>query len=96
MSGELQAWGGGGIHRYSKDTVRAVSGIAATVPVAQAKVKAKGRVAEFTLWEITSLKRTQAELEQRNPDCAEALALIVNTCIASMAQTVAHYSSELD
>lgn len=44
----------------------------------------------------TYFNAVQYEIEARNPDAADAIALIVNTTIQSIARSVAQVCNELD
>lgn len=64
------------------------------VEMQQVKIGAKTRVAEFAMWEVVDIKTVQRQLEQQQPDAAEALALIANTALHSIARSVAHYCGD--
>ncbi len=80
------------VHREAQ---RAIRGIRSSVQVTAAIVRAKAVVGEFAVNEVVYLKSVQREIEQRNPDAADAVALIINTTISSIARDVAQFGSEL-
>jgi hypothetical protein len=95
MSNEVTRYGGGLIPT-PRPAARAVARIAGDVHVEQATLRAKARVGEFAVNEVTYLKAVQREIETRNPDAADAVALIINTTVQSMARSVAQFCNELD
>lgn len=64
------------------------------VEMEKVRIGAKTRVAEFAMWEVVDIKTVQQKLEQQQPDAAEALALIANTALHSIARSVAHYCGD--
>jgi len=70
--------------------------VAGAVHVEQAIIRAKARIGEFAINEVAYLKAVQRELEHANTDAGDAIALIVNTTISSIARSVAQFGSELD
>jgi hypothetical protein len=78
-----------------RDTLRAIAQVGGAVQVEQAIIRGKGRVGEFAIHEVMYLKGVQRELESRNPDAADAIALIVNVTISAIAREVAQFGSEL-
>jgi hypothetical protein len=78
-----------------RETRQALSRLGGAVQVQQAIIRAKSCVGEFATNEVVYLKSMQREIEQRNPDAADAVALIINTTITSIARDVAQFGSEL-
>lgn len=78
-----------------RESDRALARIGGAVRVEQGVIRAKAVVGEFAVNEVTYLKAVQKEFETRNPDAAEAVALIINTTVASIARDVAQFGSEL-
>jgi hypothetical protein len=66
-------------------------GIASAVQIEQPVTRVKSCVGEFAVNEVVYLKSMQREIEQGNPDAADAVALI----ISSIARDVAQFGSEL-
>lgn len=92
MSGELERRPNG--IPIPKGSGRVLSRVRFGVEVEQVRIRAKTKVAEFAMWEVTDLKNMQRQLEQQQPDAAEALALIANTAINSMARSVAQFCND--
>lgn len=78
-----------------RQTRQALVRIGSSVQVTEAIIRAKAVVGEFAVNEVVYLKSMQREIEQRNPDAADAIALIINTTISSIARDVAQFGSEL-
>lgn len=95
MSGELVR-PSSGVHVVPRSTTRAVVRIGSAMQVEQAIIRAKACTGEFAVNEVTYLKAVQREIETRNPDASDAVALIVNTTIQSIARSVAQFCNELD
>lgn len=85
-----------GVQVAPRGTARAVARIAGSAQTTQAVIRAKSRVGEFAVNEVVELKAVQRELEQRNPDAGDAIALIVNSTVLSIARSVSQYCGELD
>ncbi|TCJ35197.1 hypothetical protein [Parafrankia sp. BMG5.11] len=96
MPGELSRRDSSYGRPVSRSTVRAVTQISDTVNVSRAVIRAKARVGESAMYDVAFLKDTQRQLEQANPDLAEALALIANTTVAAIARSVLDFGSGLD
>lgn len=96
MPGELSRREGGYGYPISRSTLRSVTQIGDTVSVSRATIRAKARVGESAMYDVAFLKDTQRQLEQSNPDLAEALAFIANTTVASIVRSVADFGHGLD
>jgi len=92
MAGELVRRAVGS--SVDRRTYRAVAEIAAGTKVQQATIRAKSAVGEFAVSEVTYLKELQRESETRNPDAAEAIALIVTLTVQGIARSVSQFGSE--
>lgn len=78
-----------------REAAQAMRRIGSAVQIEQTVIRAKSCVGEFAVNEVVYLKSIQRELEHRNPDAADAVALIINTTISSIARDVAQFGSEL-
>jgi hypothetical protein len=78
-----------------RETRQALVRLGGAVQVQQAVIRAKSCVGEFAMNEVVYLKSMQREVDQRNPDAADAVALIINTTISGIARDVAQFGSEV-
>ena len=78
-----------------REAAQAIRRIGSAVQIEQTIIRAKACIGEFAVSEVVYLKSMQREIEQRNPDAADAVALIINTTINAIARDVAQFGSEL-
>lgn len=93
MSRELIRRGAG--LPVSRGVMRATSGLANAAQIEQAVIRAQSAVGEFAVSEVFYLKSMQKDLELRDPAAADAISLIVNTTVHSIARSVARFGTEI-
>jgi hypothetical protein len=80
----------------STRAVKAMHQIATEAQLEQGTIKAISAVSEYAISEVEYLKRVQNQVEQANPDAADAVAAIVNITVVGIARRVGRFTSEVD
>ena len=93
MAGELE-------HRYygkhvQRATSNALDEIAARQLVVERVIKAKSQLAEYATSEITFLKALEKIAQLKNLEASDAIAVIIDTSVASIARSVGEFNSRL-
>jgi len=79
----------------TKGAQRALGNIIDETRLEHATTRAIASVGTQAMFDVTEIKRTQRELENLNPDAAEALNLIATTVTMAIARSVHRFGSEL-
>ena len=74
---------------------QAIEGIHGETAVQVTAQRALAGVGDQAMYDVTQVKQTQRQLEQMNPDAAEAIAIIANTTCMAIARSVARFGYDI-